>query len=616
MHICFDDNWHSIFDLILLHPTLIKTKFYNNHETHSSAVPSHHYGDSSVMKQDLAHRAYHLFSKENILGSVIKIRGPIISLLLYGHSSPQAHRGFISCSIGDYVAVEHKHLALVAQINEISINAGEMPNIPHVKHAQGEVPMIASAELLASADLKSGKVCSGVLAYPPLGTPVFIAPPQLVQMVTESRFNIDQQGASLALTLGRLHDLHHTLISISPEKLFGRHCAIVGSTGSGKSWTLARLVEEAAELKSKVILFDATGEFLNLERNVQHIYLGHDPKSPKHTRAVAVPYYHLMESDLFAIFNPSGESQAPKLRAAMKSLKLARLVPNLAPDGTIVKADRSKIQFENEYRAHIAELEDPYATFDITKLGRQIENECVNPQRSAMEPMVWGGHNSHDYSQCVPLINRIQDIIASPNLASIFNPKDKRSLFSEISAFYRDNTCSVLRVSLKHLSFEYNSREIVLNAVGRYLLEMARKNYFRQRPLLVVLDEAHQFLNTRLINQSCSFPLDAFALIAKEGRKYAITLCLATQRPRDIPEGVMSQMGTVIVHRLINADDRLVIEKAAAELDPSTAAAIPAMPPGDAIIIGVDFPIPLSVTIEPPRAKPDSRGPDYQGCWR
>jgi uncharacterized protein len=133
---------------------------------------------------------------------------------------------------------------------------------------------------------------------------------------------------------------------------------------------------------------------------------------------------------------------------------------------------------------------------------------------------------------------------------------------------------------------------------------------------VVVLDEAHQFLNAKLIGRDGNYPLDSFGLIAKEGRKYCITLCLATQRPRDIPEGVMSQMGTLIVHRLINEDDRAVIEKAAAELDKATASAIPALPAGDALMIGVDFPIPLAVTIEPPTARPDSQGPDYQNFWK
>ena len=130
----------------------------------------------------------------------------------------------------------------------------------------------------------------------------------------------------------------------------------------------------------------------------------------------------------FAIFRPRGESQAPKLRAAMRSLKLAKHAPSIAPDGTINKAHKNKTQYQNEYRRFIKEVENPKAEFDIAKLTRQIENECVNPYRSSLEPLIWGDINSKDQSFCTPLITRIEDIIQSPNLAPIFNPGDKHSL--------------------------------------------------------------------------------------------------------------------------------------------------------------------------------------------
>ena len=94
-----------------------------------------------------------------------------------------------------------------------------------------------------------------------------------------------------------------------------------------------------------------------------------------------------------------------------------------------------------------------------------------------------------------------------------------------------------------------------------------------------------------------------------------MNICIATQRPRDIPEGVLSQMGTLVVHRLINDKDREVVERASGEIDRSAAAFLPTLAPGQAVFIGVDFPIPLTVQIGRPGAEPDSRGPDYQQYW-
>ena len=92
-------------------------------------------------------------------------------------------------------------------------------------------------------------------------------------------------------------------------------------------------------------------------------------------------------------------------------------------------------------------------------------------------------------------------------------------------------------------------------------------------------------------------------------------MCLATQRPRDIPEAVLGQMGTLLVHRLTNDGDRMVVERAAGEIDRSAAAFLPALAPGQALLLGVDYPIPLIIAVTPPSAKPDSSGPDFQRHW-
>jgi len=104
-------------------------------------------------------------------------------------------------------------------------------------------------------------------------------------------------------------------------------------------------------------------------------------------------------------------------------------------------------------------------------------------------------------------------------------------------------------------------------------------------------------------------------LIAKEGRKFGLNICLATQRPRDITEGVLSQVGTMIVHRLTNDRDREVVERACGEIDRAASAFLPNLKPGEAAIIGNDFPIPLTIQINEPTTPPQSSGPDFQKSW-
>ena len=107
---------------------------------------------------------------------------------------------------------------------------------------------------------------------------------------------------------------------------------------------------------------------------------------------------------------------------------------------------------------------------------------------------------------------------------------------------------------------------------------------------------------------------DAFELIAREGRKYGLILCLATQRPRDLTEGVLSQMGAMIVHRLTNAHDRDVVERASGDLDRRVAAFLPTLAPGEAVLVGADIPIPLTIHVQTPKWRPRSTGPQFSTC--
>jgi uncharacterized protein len=517
-----------------------------------------------------------------------------------------------SAEVGAFVVIKCAELVMFGRITEVhSLQASESE-----PGGRLEGGFVAAIELLTTMALDGDGAYRGIARFPHIGNPVYSAPPELLSWLFECS-QIQELGSEpVMLNLTSLTD--GTEIGLTPERLFGRHCAVLGATGAGKSWTFARLVEEAARYSSKMILFDATGEFHTLSAGVRHVHIGSDPAEPESTAEVAVPYQTLTESDLFALFKPSGPTQAPKLRAAIKSLKLAR-VPQLATRGVVLKAGKLKAPFETAYAARAREIEDPRANFEISALPAQIDAECVFPSggfSSNPDPSRWGAPNEIERSNCVTLITRIEDMLQAPELACIFQPGDTKAIFDEIESFIDDRSERVLHVSLKHLPFAHDAREIVVNALGRHLLGLGRGGKFRDRPLLLLLDEAHHFLNKTLGDENTRYPLDSFELIAKEGRKLSLNIAIATQRPRDIPEGILSQMGTLIIHRLNNDRDREVVERASSEADRSAMAFVPGLGDGQAVIIGVDFPIPLAVQITKPEQKPDSRGPDYQAHWR
>jgi DNA helicase HerA-like ATPase len=547
------------------------------------------------------------FDPASALGRVRSVAPTSVGVVLSTEASQNGSaRAGVLARVGDLVAIDAGVAFVVGRVS--GIDAVEIA---------GGTASVADVSLLTSVDLETGEILPGIAHYPPLGAETFAADPKLVQWVAQ-RGDRESEGRAVTLEIASLSD--GTPVSLSPERLFGRHCALVGTTGGGKSWTLARLVEASTAHAGKIILLDPTGEFHTLDE-ATHVSLGGADR-PETCAEAVFPYRELTEADLLALFRPETNVQLARLRAAIKSLKLAEVVgmenPLVAGNGCIPKAEQPKLHYEEAYRRHIDVLDGPLASFDIERLPLQMRFECVYPSAgpAPSERVRWGGPSEPDLSECDPLIGRIESNLNSPEYRCIFASAPSGVTLPSVIRDFLASDDSVLRLSLRQLSFRESIREIVANAIGRHLLELGRQGAFVERPLVILVDEAHHFLNQKIGDAHWTYALDAFELIAKEGRKYALTAGLATQRPRDIPEGVLSQIGTFIVHRLINDEDRRVVERASGEVDREAAKFLPSLGPGQAVVIGVELPMPLTVQMLPPSTPPDSRGPDYQSYWR
>lgn len=557
------------------------------------------------------------FEAERLLGTLFEI-GPSYAKAILRSDAVSEGRWlhgskFPGGRVGEFVAIECNNEGIFGRITHVALPEKERRN---VDSKPDEIHPVATIQLLTSFSPAESVPLGGLVSHPAIGNSVFSANPRMVKALAES-VRTKVSNRNVLFEIGTLPDGDDVVVCLTPEKIFGRHCAVLGSTGGGKSYTLASLIEEAMKCKSKVLLFDATGEFHATSGAITHLQLGGTARHGE--TIVSLPYTELNESDFFALFRPAPGVQAPKLRAALKSLKLAKIVPALAPTGYIPKATKLKAPVEAAYLQHSVALQSPKAAFDIAHLLDQIEAECVYHTAGPLnnpDPTRWGNANDGDRGHCVSLVSRIEVLINGPELQCVFKPGAAPSLFAQLKTFLADPAKRILRISMRDLSFAYNTREIVANAIGRHLMELARSETFtKSGPLVVMLDEAHQFLNKHVGEDATATSLDAFELIAKEGRKHWLTICMATQRPRDIPEGVLSQMGTMIVHRLTNEADRRVVEKAAGQLDQSASEFLPTLAPGEAAVIGVDFPIPLTVQINRPKAAPSSSGPDFQKHW-
>ncbi len=507
--------------------------------------------------------------------------------------------------VGEFVVVE----------GQINLVLGRIVEVKDTITQRSEA--IVKVRLLGSICMESLKISAGVEAYPRLNDKVYSAPHKLIAMIPEL---MDDKGDDeVVLNIGSVDVASESSVNVKPEKLFGRHLAILGSTGGGKSWTTAKIIEECLNYNSKMILLDATGEYRDMiHDNVLHIHLGTPIEANKSSCECALPPISFQESDFIALFEPSGKVQGPKLRDAIKSLRVAQISPHIYTEGLVRKIGQPKQFYSKSMTDNSSIINNPRCPFNVMKLCDQIREECVYPTGflSSRQPdhTKWGGADDGSYAYCLSLITRINGFISSPVFESVFNSDGKDSLTDRVKKFIEGKD-KLLRIDLSGIPFENKAREIISNAIGRYLLTGYRNRVF-SFPSIVFLDEAHNFLGKTIGSEDAVAKLDAFENIAREGRKFGLNVCFATQRPRDITEGVLSQIGTMIVHRLTNDRDRDIVERACGEIDKAASAFLPSLKQGEAAIIGTDFPIPLTVQISKPNTPPKSSGADFQNSWK
>ena len=546
---------------------------------------------------------YFLGYVNEVTPQYIKIHFPSSVLLSKFHFDGVNYAGG---NVGNFIVIEGEEYGFLAQLTELKLSDSEKKELTEkaIEHKESDFHPIGKAELLLSFSVfNPEKIEKTVSKYPSIGAKVYSCSDEQIGKYVKEFGKKDTDSNNVYASLGKLTS-NDAECHISLNSLFGRHCAVVGTTGGGKSWTVSKLIESiTTQTNNKVILIDATGEYQTLQ--AKSFILGTDSY---------FPYQKLSIPDLFYLLRPTGQSQRPVLLEAIRSLKMVRLCKKT---GIKQKAGQEKEKFFKYYQDNIKEIENNDCNFDIIFLTQQIKAECIYPNGgtfAAPNSKIWGNEDAKTYDYQTSLISRITDLLNTDifnNLLGFKNiPVDYSSIIDGIDTFLTSTDDNILRISFENIPSSFSAKEIVSNAFASYLLNKARKKDFAENPIVLVIDEAHQFLNKNVRDEFFEIQsLDAFDLIAKECRKYGLFLCLATQMPRDIPIGTLSQMGTFIVHRLINEKDKQSIENAASSANKNALSFLPILGEGEALLVGVDFPMPLLIKIGKPSRKPKSNTP-------
>jgi ABC-type dipeptide/oligopeptide/nickel transport system ATPase subunit len=547
------------------------------------------------------------FDKDKFVGYVSKVT-PELTKIHFPNSKllkkfyidgDVLHSGIVR----SYVVIEGEGYGFLAKVISIELPEKERMFLSESAFQNTTLHPVGNVEIQLCFDLfKKLSAKKGFDSYPPVGSKVFACPISFIHNFIKDFGKDENFNSDDLLEIGFLPQNEVEKVNVSANALFGRHCAIVGTTGSGKSYTVAKLIEELLKkVNGKIILLDATGEFGDLSTThlTSKIESGKD----------CFHFHNLQVQDLYSIFRPAGQVQVPKLNEAIRSLKIVELAMKsgltqlgsssdngpVIKNGLLEKQNHSRAPYLNYYYTNAGLLNDNAVSFDISRLPMQIVQECAWENDND-----WGKIYDQHKSNCASLILRIQQRMEDDSFGAIFNFKNASTedLGKKIASFIEsDNNDKLLRVDLGSVPKEKDLVEILTNAIGRKLFILAKDGNFKSRPLICFLDEAHIFLNKTIKDEySLEVDLDAFDRIAKECRKFGLFLCLSTQRPRDIPQGVLSQMGSFVVHRLINQFDRDSIENAAPEGSKNLLAFLPSLGKGEALLIGVDFPMPIHLT--------------------
>lgn len=582
---------------------------------------------------------YNPFVNEYFIGFInqvtpqgVKVHFPSSALLQPFFKYGELYHGGL---VGNYVVIEGHQMGFLGKIQGIELPEKERLELSEKSFETNEMHPIGYIEILLSFSFENPEeIQRGLNSLPPIGAKVFVCASDFIQSFFK-RFGVKKENAGPCLMkLGVLTQDKETPVEISLDALFGRHCAIVGTTGGGKSYTTSKLLEGISNAGAKAIIIDPTGE-----------YSGFDSKDYIESAIINKDsYFHysrLSVGDWFALFRPAGQVQQPILLEAIKSLKLVYCLSdyaNIAPDYTkyinkvnantykikenTILIDKERLIKKNQLAAGVNNahyifekfVEDQETShFNINALPMQLHEECYklygNQWSNTIDERTLGNVSS--------LIIRIQGLVKNSKFNSIFGfnkiQSEDNELCIKIESFLADDTKHILRIGFEEVPYDFQTREILANAIAKFLLNKARKGDFKTRPVVFFVDEAHQFLNKEVKDEYFqSMRLDSFDSIAKECRKYGLFLCLATQMPRDIPLGTLSQMGTFLVHRLINYKDKEAVESACSTANKSTLAYLPVLGAGEVILMGVDFPMPVMLKVDLPQVEPNSNTPPFK----
>lgn len=562
----------------------------------------------------------------------------------------------------------------------------------------------------------------GVRRYPELDNPVWFASEEDLDVIFDK--NVSGTGR---ITIGTSPLFPDYEVTIDMDRFFGKHAAILGNTGTGKSCTVTSIIravlDSAAGMpNAHFIIFDTNNEY--------ELAFTNDDGSPMYKRLVLrnngdipkglwVPHWFMNSSDYQAFFRPGEGAQAPLL---FRSIGVARAqsqeksalldvlgtiedaahqiqadVSNPATgaagfygkqnlrtkiDALLRVLDRKRSVFSDmeidveDYRGPFSEIRsralgDGNVDADVNDTVReqcQIVQERISRDRNHLIgnediPVGVDSPVHFDFDEFVEIIfqeelaresqrdPRLRSFVGTLQLRLEQARQDPRYAFLfrvqpfqfALASFLRlitgvnpaehfdksrppwtdsyleqyprpETTHQITILDLSQLASEV--LENVTALLGRLIFEFMQRNPHRgEFPIVIVLEEAHHYISSHVSSERQQRAREVFEKIAKEGRKFGLSLVVASQRPSELSRTVLAQCNSFIVHRIQNPDDQEYFKSVISGINRELLGQLPALAQQQALVLGDCVTLPLQVLINDVSPTPHSYDPPFFEKW-
>ena len=441
------------------------------------------------------------------------------------------------------------------------------------------------------------------------------------------------------IVIGKLSSSDSINVSVDLEKLVTRHSAVLGSTGSGKSTSVSSLIrsiicdenEKIVYPSSRIVLIDIHGEYSSALGDIAKTF-SVTPKSNE--EKLVIPYWCISPESLldFLCGNMSEPNkniildkivddkykfiETNKEKDNIKNIDINRVTP-LTPIPYILK----QIWYDLAFDDGVTWKEKEKENADIVDKGdadKVIPPKFTPPASGSAAPFKGGENKLRKYLDMFRsrLLDNQYSFLLSPGK---WEPNKDLEIECDLDDLLKewighDKPVTILDLS----SIPSTSLDQLLGSVLEILFDSALwgrylKEGMKERPLLLVLEEAHRYL----ANDSSGFAKSMVRRIAKEGRKFGVGAMLVSQRPSEIDETILSQCGTLFALRINNSSDRSRVKAAMSEGISGIVDSLPVLRTGEAIVVGESAKLPMRCRFKLPKANryPDSIDPNVATQW-